>query len=271
MCADLAAFVAHKQAHCGAAAGPVSRADPTVLAALGGSGGDAAARVDGSGEAGGHCSSEEADGICSPASSGSSGACEEGGSGDEGRTSDAGDGSVSAWLHAVASSRGASAASGAPPAAWRRVPQVLRTKLLLLACMSRVAALHGAHRRAPPLSPVNLLVSELLVPEESMRDLCEDAARAKGGAGEAREGGAAVAAGVAALRRLSVRVVAEFGRLAAARGGGGGGGGDDDMSAADARPKQHDDVVHQLRQRLMRLVGQDRDAMRGGWTVDLQP
>ncbi|KIY97821.1 hypothetical protein MNEG_10139 [Monoraphidium neglectum] len=81
---------------------------------------------------------------------------------------------------------------------------------------------------------------------------------------------AAVAAGLAALRRLSVRVVAAFGRLAGAGrgegggvgGGGGGGGTGDDTLSLDARPKQHDDVVQQLRQRLARLVGQDRDAMR---------
>jgi hypothetical protein len=118
----------------------------------------------------------------------------------------------------------------------------------------------------------------LLVPDDDMRHLCLEMHGGKPGAAAAPPApaatgrdAAAVAAGLAALRRLSVRVVAAFGRLAGAGrgegggvgGGGGGGGTGDDTLSLDARPKQHDDVVQQLRQRLARLVGQDRDAMRG--------
>lgn len=237
MCADLAAFVAHKQAHCsGSSSRRTDRAAQLFLASVDGEEAEA---------------DDEGDGSTDAASEG-----------------------VRVWLRGIQAGRSASGA-GAPPDHWRRLPEVLRVKLLLLNCFLQAAACYAGARRPAPLSPCNLLVSELLVPEEDMRMLCRTAAGAKGGEvtrpgtgapdGRPRNGsggvaGDTVSSGVSELRRLSMRVVAEFGRLVGACRGNGG----DDTMALDARPKQHDDVVAQLRHRLARLVGQDRDTMRGG-------
>ncbi len=249
MCADLAAFVAHKQARClapGAPRGGRAGAPPSAR----GGGWEV--------EEAGFSSESEGEGDApGAADAGSKGAAA------------AGD----AWLRSVGRV-GVPGSTVDAPEQWRTLPEPLRAKLLLLTCLARVADCYAAARRPPPLAPVNLLVSELLVSGDDMAALCRAAGWVKGGAA-ARAPAAAtadgVAAGVAALRRLAMGVVTRFGRLPAGDGDGGSSGGgpsgagrDDDTLALDARPKQHDDVVSQLRHRVARLVGQDKETMRGG-------
>ncbi|GBF97946.1 hypothetical protein Rsub_10619 [Raphidocelis subcapitata] len=245
MCADLAAFAAHKQAHgaSGAGSGRSSDCGAAPPAAAGrSSGGDGRPNVVGSADASDGSTSGEDEESDAPASAAAGG---------------------------IANARG-SAFAAVAVLSRRELPDLLRAKLLLLLCLGRISECYARARRAPPLTPINLLVSELLVAEADMASRCPpDAAR--------RCPAAAVALGVAGLRRLSARVVAAYGRLAASeRGGwdcgrpsggardsrGSSAGGGDDTLALDARPKQHDDIITQLRQRLARIVGRDRDALR---------
>lgn len=252
MCADLAAFVALKQAHC---AGDSSQR----------SGGD-------SGNAGEALlySGSDAD---SPVSLASSGA---------GSNTGAADGAAT---QATGGKRRADGSSTAVPASWQRLAPQLQAKLLLLTCLEHVAGVYAAARVPPPLTPVNLLVSELLVPAEEMQRLCAVPQQRRRGSGGGAAAGGEAAWGVAQLRQLSMRVIAAFGRLPgrvlraaeaaagagasqgakpdASAGGGAGRRGSDDTVALDVRPKQHDDVVAQLRQRLGRVLGHDKDTLRG--------
>jgi hypothetical protein len=249
MCADLAAFVAHKQVCVG---GPAAARRPAGLASTPGpavAAGPAAALAP-SGGAGLGLSSDSETG-CSES--------EEEGSWVPGVT-----GGEAAQLSAWAAASGPPRCTGLE--LWRALPEPLQVKLLLLACLGGVAGCYAAAGCAPPVAPVHLLVSELLVPEDDMRQLCLREAKALGrgggsGGALARPPDAGVAAGVAALRRRSIQVVAAFGRLLSSGGAAPRGG--DDTLLLDTRPKPQDDVVAALRQRLARLLGQDRDAMRG--------
>jgi len=253
MCADLAAFVAHKQARCG---GSTSRRDERAGLVMAGAAAAAAGAA-----------TDELDDEAVEAGSSSDGGSDAGVDTGSGRNSSLGSGG---WLRSVGRTGVSSFASAAAPEQWRALPDTMRIKLLLLTCFSRIAACYSATGRPPPSTPVNLLVSELLVPEADMQTLCRAAARAKP-PGRSRspqpppasQPGDAAAASVAAMRRLSMGVVAAFGMLAGVSHDSRGDSRGDDTLMLDVRPKQHDDVVAQLRHRLARLIGQEKDALRG--------
>jgi hypothetical protein len=244
MCGDLAAFVAHKQM-CGPGE-PAAR-------------GDAAAAVAAPRAADG----PHARGPCGAGAGNLGSDGEEGGEEDEEDSWASDVGPLDGAAGPVAGQMPCARRGAASPEPRQALPEALRVKLLLLACLERTAECYAAARCPPPVAPVHLLVSELLVPAEEMWALSLGAGKARG----SRDGGGAaanaspVAAGVAELRRRAIQVVAAFGRLL--NGSSGGGGGGDDTQLLDARPKAQDDAVSALRARLARLVGQDRDTMRG--------